>query len=386
MERSQVSQKWANCLKLIKNDNLRECILDNLAKLPDVFYTKAASSTGKHHPRISQGHEGLYRHTVLATLYAAKLLSLNITLFDFTEDEKDIIFASLILHDSRKYGKECEQQFCPHEHPLLAEEALELTGDKELDERFIKPIKGCIASHSGQWNTSYNSNIVLPKPTSKLQEFVHMCDVIAGSKFHDAVENIESTEVEPYKKPVRLITRPQENYLNILGQGHLRHDLLETTTTEAGKMIDRAKAHALSSMCFTFVNVDGSPENISSALNMITGIVQNECKSNLVKLSQLSQDELNLYGIYFVYSDVVNIPRIVESITSTLEGFFHSIKYGCDSETTSLLSYFGNANEQANEVIKESKSKTKKEGKGRVELAHEIISRQGADSGVSLDF
>lgn len=39
-----------------------------------------------------------------------------------------------------------------------------------------------IASHMGQWNTNDYVNIVLPKPKTQLEKFVHLCDYLASRK------------------------------------------------------------------------------------------------------------------------------------------------------------------------------------------------------------
>ena len=47
----------------------------------------------------------------------------------------------------------------------------------------IKFLINAIASHMGQWNTNSYSDVVLPKPKTKYQIFVHMCDYLASRKF-----------------------------------------------------------------------------------------------------------------------------------------------------------------------------------------------------------
>ena len=42
-----------------------------------------------------------------------------------------------------------------------------------------------ISSHMGPWNTNNYSDIILPKPESKFQRFVHMCDYLASRKVID---------------------------------------------------------------------------------------------------------------------------------------------------------------------------------------------------------
>ena len=35
----------------------------------------------------------------------------------------------------------------------------------------------------GPWNTNYKGNEVLPKPKTKYENFVHMCDYLASRKY-----------------------------------------------------------------------------------------------------------------------------------------------------------------------------------------------------------
>ena len=50
----------------------------------------------------------------------------------------------------------------------------------------ISTIYGCISSHMGQYNTAlYAKGIVLPKPQTGLEDFVHLCELIASRKFFD---------------------------------------------------------------------------------------------------------------------------------------------------------------------------------------------------------
>ena len=37
----------------------------------------------------------------------------------------------------------------------------------------------------GPWNTDYSGTEILPKPHSKCQNFVHMCDYLASRKYLD---------------------------------------------------------------------------------------------------------------------------------------------------------------------------------------------------------
>jgi len=107
-----------NELSYIKNDRIRQSaeILINL--LPDYFFLIAASSTGKYHPKFSLGDKGLVRHTKVAVKIAYELLKNN-SINNYTDDEKDLIIVSLLLHDGLKSGV-TQEKYCRFDHPLLA--------------------------------------------------------------------------------------------------------------------------------------------------------------------------------------------------------------------------------------------------------------------------
>lgn len=86
----------------------------------------------------------------------------------------DYILAALILHDSVKKG------FGKSKYTVF-EELAETNGSR----RYIECgaiISRLIASHMGQWNRAFNSNVTLPKPKSDIQQFVHLCDYLASRK------------------------------------------------------------------------------------------------------------------------------------------------------------------------------------------------------------
>ena len=42
-----------------------------------------------------------------------------------------------------------------------------------------------ISSHMGQWNKDFDGNEVLPKPQTKYERIVHLCDLLSSKKFLD---------------------------------------------------------------------------------------------------------------------------------------------------------------------------------------------------------
>ena len=58
-------------LQLIKDDGIRDLVVEVLKTVKDDFFHAPASSTGKYHPDYALGDGGLYRHTRAAVKIAA---------------------------------------------------------------------------------------------------------------------------------------------------------------------------------------------------------------------------------------------------------------------------------------------------------------------------
>lgn len=171
----------------VKNDKIRATLNSVLCHMPKWFMKEGASSTGKYHPKYAQGEGGLYRHTRAAAKIANDLLSLEMFGEMFNDTEKDWIICGLILHDMCKYGyKDEPERYTRHDHPIIVFEWLEqlqLDG-VDIPQEFIDNVNHCVESHMGQWNTNkYHPNVVLPKPQSNMQKFVHMCDYLASRQY-----------------------------------------------------------------------------------------------------------------------------------------------------------------------------------------------------------
>lgn len=162
-------------LNLIKDHNIRVFVEEFLQEeVPEYFFTMPSSTTGKYHPKYTLGEGGLVRHTKAAVTIAYELFEI----ISFSEVEKDIIIASLILHDTFKCGD--RDTHTKHEHPEIASMHIQKFGT--LDKGVRNQISNAVKRHMGKWNTSKYSSIVLSIPETKLQRFVHMCDYLASRK------------------------------------------------------------------------------------------------------------------------------------------------------------------------------------------------------------
>lgn len=172
-------------INYINNPRYKENIKILIDLLPDYFFEVPASSTGKYHPSFALGDGGLVRHTKVAVRIAKELFDDESVSGAYTHNEKDLMMMALIMHDGLKSGLK-KSQYTNFDHPLLVSNYIKENKDKlSLNEKEINFLCSVIESHMGPWNTNNYSNVVLPKPESRYQRFVHMCDYLASRKFLD---------------------------------------------------------------------------------------------------------------------------------------------------------------------------------------------------------
>ena len=169
-------------LDYIKDERIRKACMEMINILPDYFFGMEASSTGKYHPEYALGKGGLVRHTKAAVRIAVDLLNDPSIGDKYTSKEKDLMIMGIILHDGVKCGVP-KEKYMRFDHPILMAELImdneEILG-LEMEE--IEFVCDVIRTHMGPWTTDYNGVEVLEKPTTKYQNFVHMCDYLASRK------------------------------------------------------------------------------------------------------------------------------------------------------------------------------------------------------------
>ena len=170
-------------LSYIYDDRIRDSAKKLIGMLPDYFFHVPASSTGKYHPKCSNGEGGLVNHTKIAVRYAKELMDNKVLFNNIDRHDHDIVILALIMHDGFKHGLTQAKYVC-FDHPLISanfvkDHAVEV-GLTEEEGQLLYEI---ISSHMGYFNTSSYSDVVLPRPKTALQKFVHMCDDLASKKF-----------------------------------------------------------------------------------------------------------------------------------------------------------------------------------------------------------
>lgn len=171
-------------------NNIKTTICNAIAKscienAPEYFWVIPASSTGKYHPKSSLGVGGLVRHTK-SVMEVAEIFLGHPQNDDLTQEDKDEIRVACMIHDMVKLGDN-STGYTVHDHPVLVRTMLcpYDTRDTGVPQELVDTwnrICDLVDSHMGTWNTSKHSDVVLPIPSTRKQNIVHMSDYIASRK------------------------------------------------------------------------------------------------------------------------------------------------------------------------------------------------------------
>jgi hypothetical protein len=174
-------------LSLIVDEDLRCAVCGFLEEgTPDYFWTDGASSSGKYHPKMSQGVGGLVRHTKAVVMFAEELLRMSSYAY-MSEEYKDFVIAACLLHDTVKYGLE---EFDKTEYKNHARNAADAFADFCINWNFGEPhflLLQAMRSHMGQWSTDKND-----RPFTNIDRCVHMADYMASRPFIDIPEIVDN--------------------------------------------------------------------------------------------------------------------------------------------------------------------------------------------------
>lgn len=236
MNKVKVFEKELAQIKTIPVYNFAVAAIE---KLPDYFFETAASSTGKYHPTYALGTGGLVRHTKAAVKIAQQMLELEQYKNIFDDTERDLMAVALILHDGLKHGLN-GSKYTVADHPVVMAEFIK--NDAELKEMLtaedLNFLTGCIASHMGQWTTDYRSKKeILPKPESRAQQLVHLCDWLASRKWLNVDFEDDLYKGPVIEKSIELSQKIDEIIAvckKAVADGHDRHALYDAITGVIG--------------------------------------------------------------------------------------------------------------------------------------------------------
>lgn len=167
-------------INLIINEELRMAVKSYMEDaVPEYFWTDGASSSGKYHPKFSQGRGGLVCHTKAVVMFAEELLRMSS--YQYMRDEyKDYVIAACILHDTCKYGTGEFDKTEYKNHARNAAEWFKGYCEQVMDYQPSEFLLNAIASHMGQWSTEKED-----RPFTNIDRCVHMADYMASRSFID---------------------------------------------------------------------------------------------------------------------------------------------------------------------------------------------------------
>lgn len=255
--------------------NIKSVVCNEIAKVcienaPEYFWVIPASSTGKYHPKSSLGVGGLVRHTK-SVMEIAEIFLGHPQNDDLSQEDKDEIRVACMIHDMVKLGEDASG-YTAHDHPVLVRSMLcpyEPQDSASTPEVIIDTwnrICDLVDSHMGTWNTSKNSDIVLPVPSTRKQNIVHMSDYIASRKTisvdipMDLPKSSEATE--DTKDTEDLATSKQVDYIvsldkkcstnNIELPSNIKHTKLRDS--EGNIVLTKSKASEIIQTLLNLIN------------------------------------------------------------------------------------------------------------------------------------
>lgn len=198
-------------LERIQDEKIRESTQTILNMLPDYFYEIPASSTGKYHPGFSLGDGGLVRHVKAASRIAEEMFRDEV-FGQYDSHTQDLIRMAILLHDGFKSGMTNTGHTC-NEHPILMSNFIRDNKDKlSISEQDANFVAGLILSHMGPWNKDKAGNEIMPRPETKEELLVHLCDYMASRKIFDVTfKNNEIVEDANREKNPSLKKKPRQS-------------------------------------------------------------------------------------------------------------------------------------------------------------------------------
>ena len=150
--------------------------------VPAYFWEIGASSSGKYHPKFSQGYGGLVRHTKAACLFLEDLLRMSSYAY-MGEEKHDLCRVALILHDTAKYGMGDEMDKTQYKyHAVKAAEQVAVAWYEYFDREAPYLLTQAIRSHMGQWSEKED------RPFTQIDRAVHMADYMSSRSYIDIPE------------------------------------------------------------------------------------------------------------------------------------------------------------------------------------------------------
>jgi hypothetical protein len=201
-------------LKEITEPNVKRFVLKCFEELtPDYFWDAPASSSGLHHPEISNGKHGLVRHVKLVCWWGKKLeeaMADQSVFLHSTYKSRDAIIAACLLHDLQKFGtvmkdgKPTLPNYASTHGALLALQMEDIYNNFKIEsedgsgpyhdniDKWLKSVVSAVGLHMGRWSeTRLTEHRYGPSLETRI---VHLADYCASKKVDDKTRRLEEWE------------------------------------------------------------------------------------------------------------------------------------------------------------------------------------------------
>lgn len=191
---SKKTEVFKSVLDKFETDEMKSYCIDMIELIDDSIFKIPASTTYKYHNKTQCSYGGQCYHVLMASTIMNYILELDYVKENFIKfpKQRDCMRTAILLHDAIKTGKEYGN-YTVFEHPVLAKEWVRTTNvNHDVDDNIKEYIGNLIVSHSGQWNKSNRSEMILPTPSNNEEFIVHLCDYLGSRANLDMIYDEET--------------------------------------------------------------------------------------------------------------------------------------------------------------------------------------------------
>jgi len=155
-------------------------------KIPDIW-SRPTSSTGKYHKKIDEDNRtpSIAEHTYEIMYAADKIVDL------LNGCNRDLIFLSIVLHDSFKYGLTGSNPHTENKHDrIIGDTVRDNKGIflKIFNENEVVLLEEIVRFHSGRWSTDSNIKTFSFNNFNQEVMFLHILDMLSAKNVIKIVE------------------------------------------------------------------------------------------------------------------------------------------------------------------------------------------------------
>ena len=159
-------------ITLIKEADCKRLVQECFEKIPEYWFMKPASSTGKYHPLDEHLPGGLALHT-------SRVVDVVLILMDAVNtplNDRSVVISGALLHDIARFGtaeKSTEHSVRDHAtQGAMFVKGLGLEMTPPIPEELLDRVSRIVMTHMGRWGT--------PKPDAHEEKLVHLADMVAA--------------------------------------------------------------------------------------------------------------------------------------------------------------------------------------------------------------